>query len=59
VQLKIINMQEIQQIIIDREYINSIEVLESSIKVNFNVYDFKIFETVEEFETWLTEMDNV
>lgn len=52
-------METIQQIIIDREYINSIEVLESSIKVNFNVYDFRIFETVEEFEEWLHAMDNV
>lgn len=52
-------MEAIQQLISEREYLNSIEILESSVKVNFNVYDFRIFETVEEFNEWLTEMDNV
>ena len=52
-------MEIIQQLIQEREYINSIEISDTCIKVQFNLYDHKIFDTVEEFEEWLTEMDNV
>lgn len=50
-------METIQQIINDREYLNSIEISGDCIKVIFNVYDFKVFETTEEFNNWLTKMD--
>lgn len=52
-------METIQQIINDREWLDTIEISGNCIKVQFNLYDHKIFETVEDFDTWLTEMDNV
>lgn len=54
-----ITMEQIQQIINDREWLDSIEISGHCIKVQFNLYDHKIFDTVEEFDDWLTEMDNV
>lgn len=52
-------MEQIQQLINDREWLDNIEISGHCIKVQFNLYDHKIFDTVEEFNEWLLEMDNV
>lgn len=50
-------METIQTLIQERDYLNSIEITEDCVKAVFNVYDFKIFKTTEEFNEWLTKMD--